>query len=499
MRPRTLAGSIALVIFTLIYLWRPDGAAPPRPGTNPLPELPLFSPAAATPLYMARSGRTCDNCHTDPTGWKDPELALRKCNLSCQGCHVNPTGGGLRTGPGRFYAQATLPMLFASHRPDKDKNRHLMGFLNWPKNRKTRLWDPAFGKPLGGKHALGMDESRYAGLRADPLLLFGADLRMAVWSGLVFPMQADFHVAVHPLKHLTAMVTAGVLGKSQGFSSTFELGCRPEDPNAACFGRARSTFFTVKDVFLMASELPYASYVRVGRFLPPFGLMHEDHTLSTRRDFELDSGLLHSRVSGVEIGTAPNYPYFQAAFFRPNRQDRFVGSGDALATPDELPPFLGVDGWGAAFSLGWRDLGFQLGVSGMLRRRQLSDGGNTDSFGITWGFNPWFYSDKVPLTYLGEAVFGWRQRQGSGKTTGQMAMMHELDWSAFNGIIVRLRHDYSDFDTQVMDDHYNRLAFGLDLYPLPNLALSTMGRVRFDAGPGASGAADIIVQLHAWY
>jgi hypothetical protein len=495
-----LALILAVGVFIACYLWRsvdePTSAALRRaPAT-------LLSSARATPLYMARAARACDNCHTDPTGWKNPELAKRKCNLSCQSCHLNPSGGGLRTVVGRFYAQATLPMLGASHRPAKDDKRHLINFLRWPKNRKNRLWDPALGKPLGGDAEMSFDQRRYAGLRANPLLLLGVDLRFATWiaegAATYFPMQLDVHLALHPVKHFTAMVTAGALAKSQGVTDTFRLDCRPEDPDAECFARARSTFFMVKDMFLMAHELPYASYVRVGRFLPPFGLNHDDHTISTRRDFELDHGILHSRVSGVEVGLAPNYPYLQVAFFRPNRKDRFTGLETARG-PDELPPFLGVDGWGAALSVGWRDLGFQLGVSGMLRRRQLQDGGDTESVAVVWGFNPWYYLDWLPLTYLGELAFGYRQRLGSGRQTAQLAMMHELDYSAANGLVVRLRHDYSDYDADVIDDHYNRVGLGFDLYPLPNLMIGGMLRVRVDPGVDAGASHDWLVQLRGYY
>ncbi len=109
--------------------------------------LSLIAPeqgAQATPLYMARSGRACDNCHTNPSTWPEPKLRKRKCNLSCSTCHINPTGGGLRTVSGRFYGQATLPMWAASHRPAKDDNRHLIRFLA-ESSRRNRVFEPAVG------------------------------------------------------------------------------------------------------------------------------------------------------------------------------------------------------------------------------------------------------------------------------------------------------------------------------------------------------------------
>ena len=457
--------------------------------------------ADATPLYMARSGRTCDNCHTDPTGWKNPSLPWRKCSLACLGCHVNPTGGGLRTVSGRFYGQSTLPMFFASHRPYKDRNRHLIRHIA-DKKRKNYLPEPALWSPLGGTSRLAYDENRYAGLRADPLILAGIDLRTAFWfpegSTLVFPMQLDTHLAIHPLPYVTAFATAGVLGKSQGFVQTFRLGCRPDDPNSNCQGRAHGTPFMVKDVFLMAHQLPMMSYLRVGRFVPTFGTLFDDHTLSTRRQFELDQGLLHSRVTGVELGMAPNYAYFHLSIFRPNQQDRFVDNPSPVS-PDELPPFFGVDGVGIATSFGWRDLGWQVGASGMMRSRDLADGGDTLSLALSWSFNPWFYLDALPLTYLGEFAIGQRQRLGSGTKTGQVAMVHELDYLVVNGINLRVRYDFGDFDTVVLSDHYHRFSFGGDWIALPGISVTGMARMRTASGPKAQAAVDGFLFLRAWY
>jgi hypothetical protein len=438
--------------------------------------------AAALPLYATREGRTCDNCHINPNGWTNPDLSDRKCNLSCSGCHVDPLGGGLRTVSGRFYGESTLPMFLPSHRGWKDWGRNLFDF--GPEERKNRAPDLAWGTPIGGSAPWALDQGRYAGLNADPLVSVGLDARMAAWSGgegavSVFPMQLDTHLALHPVRHLTLFGTGGVLSKSKGVGATFE----------------RETVYAPKDVSLMVHQLPYQAYARVGRFIPPFGTRLDDHTSLIRRELELDGASLHSRVTGAELGLAPNYPYLNAAVFRPNQKEILSG-----ADPNnELDPsFWGVDGLGAALSAGWRDLGWSLGGSAMLRRRALEDGGDTDTLGLQGSFNPWFYSDSVPLTFMAEYDIGWRQRELSGKTAQHTAAYAELDWLPYNGLNLRLKYDFADPDAEVKEDHLHRVGFGFDLNIIPNVVWTTQARLGIPAVGEGELQPDFILILRGW-
>lgn len=431
--------------------------------------------AHSLPLYTARSGRGCDTCHTDPTDWENPRLADRKCNLSCMGCHTDPSGGGLRTVSGEFYGQSTLPMFLPSHRGYEDWDRQPF-WSDRTEARKNRVPDFAWGTVAGDPTPNTWSQERYAGLNADPILSIGLDARMAAWlageEASVFPMQGDAHVGVHPVHHVTAAASGGVLAETAGVAATAQSG-HPVG---------------LKDAWLMGHELPFMAYVRAGRFVPPFGTRTEDHTSWVRREHELDGTRLGSRVTGVEVGLAPNYPYAQVALFRPGAPDP---AGDAAVGA------LGVDGWGAAVSAGVRELGWQAGASGMVRRRALEDGGNTDAVSLQAGLNPWFYSPLVPLTLLGEYSYGQRQRTRSGTTAGHVAGFVEADVLVFNGLNLRTKVDFVDPDTELAGDDRHRLGFGGDLHLLPNTTLT--GQVRVDPGPrSGEEAVDIIVFTHLW-
>ncbi len=453
--------------------------------------------APATPLYASRAGRACDNCHVSPNEWTDPQLSERKCTLSCVSCHVDPSGGGMRNAAGVFYGKSTLAAVATSPRPTADWDRNAPGVGR--RDRATTYTDDlplgpstaeeararstpssdrwGHGTPAGAPSLYSLWPGRYADVNADPAFAIGVDLRMAALleGSLIFPMQVDVPMRWHPAEHVTAFVNPGVRGRSSGYSDTFD------DDHSPYF----------REAFLLLHEAPYQAYAKVGRFVPAFGLRVDDHTTRTRRDFELDGALPESRVSGVEFGAAPNYPVVQASWFRMASRAR---------VPDAWDPFDVDDAWGSALNIGWRDLGWSAGVSGLWRRREIVEGGDTSSYAFWGSFNPWYYRRSVPLTYQWEADWGTYQR-ASGRETDQAAFYQELDWSIWNGVNVLVAHDWSDPDREVVDDESHRIQFGAQLTPYAGLTLD--GRVRVllpsSIGPDAkAGDADVFLQVHVW-
>ena len=465
----------------------------------------LVGVAQALPLYGARSGRTCDNCHSLPNTWYDPpEVSKRKCTLSCVGCHVDPSGGGLRNVSGQYFGDNTLPMFGAKARPLDDQG--LRDFRTWfaelrttevpssqpssgPLTPATQQEDPrgegappadegllSFGRPVGhGSSEMAWLDGRYGELNADPLLLFGADARAAFWSAgpLFFPMQADVYASLHPVEHLTIATAIGARGRARSLTLDSD-------------GADDQGKFAVRDLWAMTHEWPYLSYLRVGRFLPQFGTRVADHTAYIRRDFGLSQEDPASRVLGIEAGINPNYPYVTGSVFVPS-------------TRDARNPVAPGEGVGAALSAGWRDLGWGVGASGMIRRRPLDAGGNTLDGSVQWAFNPWRYMRNLSLTYLGEVAFGLYQRPYSGSQTSQLAWYHQVAWTAVNGAVFRLRYDVHDPDLLVSRDSIHRPGVGLDLTLYPGLTLGADARVGIpERGGVGEDALDVLVQIHGW-
>ena len=455
----------------------------------------LVPVAVTTPMYAARAGRTCDNCHVTPNNWVDPQLSERKCTLSCQGCHVDPAGGGMRNVVGRFYGRSTLPMIATSPRPTADWDR-IAPYLG-RRDRATTYthtlplgpdtyeqvfayadsvddrW--AWGTPAGEPTRYGYWQGRYGGLRADPVFRVGFDIRLATLlsgTALLFPMQADVSSVLHPVRHVTLFANVGARGRPSGYSDTFDDDHSPY----------------LREALLMLHEAPYQAYVKAGRFVPAFGLRLDDHTSRIRREFELDGALPESRVTGVEVGAAPNYPVINVSWFRMASRTR---------TPDAWDIFDHDDGWGAAANLGWRDMGWSFGGSGLWRRRPVDEGGNTSTFGVWGSINPWHYFRRIPIAYQAEFDYGTFQR-ASGLESEKAAAYQELNWLAFNGINFLIAYDWADPDREVKDDESHRIQIGGQVIVVPGVTLD--GRLRALIPTTKEGSdTDLFLQLHLWY
>ncbi len=447
----------------------------------------------ALPLYASQAGRACDTCHILPD-WDEPKFANRKRNMSCQTCHVDPSGGGMRTTAGRYYGRSTLPMIATSPRPMDDWDRNFPGLGRRDKATPYDSYMPvgphnmqeavayrdslhdkwAWGQPRG-ESANAPFPGRYAKLNPDPILRFGADLRFATLvskSALMFPMQVDIGTALHPIHHATFLMNIGARGQSSGYSDTID--------------DSHSPYF--RELFAMTSEWPYQAYAKAGRFVPSYGLRLDDHTNRIRREFELDGSLPDARVLGVEVGAVASYPFLQASYFKlPNK----------YVEPDPWDIFDVGDGWGAAVNMGWRDFGWSLGASAMMRRRPLDEGGDTDTYGVYGSFNPWFYSKRIPLTLQAEVDVGSEQRT-SGLQADKLVWYGELDWMIWNGVNALVAYDWTDPDRDVIDDQSARWQFGGQLHVIPGVSFD--GRIRLlDVATPSGDDADLFLQMHLWF
>ena len=132
----------------------------------------------------------------------------------------------------------------------------------------------------------------------------------------------------------------------------------------------------------------------------------------------------------------------------------------------------------------------------MFRRRQVEEGGDTSTYGVYGVLNPWNGNRNLPITYQVELDFGSLQRS-SGRETRQAAFYQEINWAAYNDIILLLAHDWSDPDREIMDDEDNRLQWGMQLSPIAGVTVDGRFRVLMPV-TGKAVDSDIFVQVHIW-
>lgn len=440
--------------------------------------------ARATPLYAVRAGHSCATCHIEPSGWSEPSFFERECTLSCKSCHVSPGGGGLRTPAGRYYGMEVLPTWGLRPGDHGDPSRYRPE--GHPEEGRYRLWEGFSGwwpGPVSPKQV----SDRYGFLDPTPMFDAGVDLRGMVFAPLLdenrplqaFPMQADVYGAVRPDEHFVFVGSFGLQGRRDGGLDDGKLGK----------GVARAdplSYLTSRELYVMADHLPFGGYVRAGRFPVTYGWRLPDHTTFTRRNLAFDED---RSVFGVEAGVVQNYAYAHLQVFRQGFEGWF---GETLPVGD-----------GAAFSFGWRDLGWQVGFSSeVLRRRfpnapasRFSDGGTYKS-GLQWGLN------LYPFVYLGE--LDWRltdpHEAGNDELAHALAAFHELNWLVVRGLNGKLKYEWMDPSLRFKDDQFHRASVGVEWHPFLFTHLELDYRYAWKTyDVVATASHEALLMVHFWY
>lgn len=195
----------------------------------------------------------------------------------CTTCHYSPTGGGLLTPYGRSLSHQEL----STFGPDASATPAPAG-----RGEEAFLFGAAGG--ILGPVQLGLDlrpshlEFSVNGLDSSRNLLMNADLTAAVQVG--------------------------------NWTLYGEVGRQPSSPDA-----------TIDSYEYWAGRLPEAGLgVRVGRFLPAYGVRFADHTAYNRASLGLDK---YDQVLGVEVSRATTRSLLQVSL-SPGRADALFGDAN---------------------------------------------------------------------------------------------------------------------------------------------------------------------------
>jgi hypothetical protein len=320
-----------------------------------------------------------------------PRFAART-GAKCQSCHVNPTGGGLRQNYGFNYGRDELPV-------------------------------PTWSQDLGMDDALS------------PLLMnilqVGADLRtLYYWqdspsgsSNAFWQMQGDLYLNLRLGKKVSIYL-------DKGLYSGFEA-------------------------FGLLNILPANGHIKVGKFLPGYGVRMDDHRLYTRTvtGFSPETG--RAERTGLEVGFAPGSFSVLAGLFN---------SSDGFGISSSKKSFLGrVDG---LFEVGEE---VHLGLGANVFTRESDAGKKTLLYGgqgmAGWG----------DLAVVGEV--DWVKDDSLGVERTGLVWFAEVNYVVTPGVDLKVILDYYDPDVDLQSGSMMRYSFGLEFFPLAGVEVRPLYRV----------------------
>ena len=313
--------------------------------------------------------------------------------LRCSRCHVVPTGGGKRSAYGVLFEQTQLSMTGAG----------------------PRSYSPAASAPAGagslflhGLVATG-ELTEWAAI--------GADLRLANTTTFGSQRQNSFE-------------------PSQG---TLYLELRPwpgrvtlylDEELASGGARNREAWGMIRG--------PWSTYLRGGRFLPPFGLRILDDSAYTRR---VTGANFASPDLGLEAGADVGPFFFAAAITNGN----FAAGGDN-------------DSFKALWALA--ELNTSLVRVGLSGNYNPGDAGNRAMGGAFAALR------LARLVLQGEADLVATRPADQSRWTYGLASYLELDLAVTKGVLLRASWDFARSDLQLPQNRRQRFRFGVDLFPL---------------------------------
>jgi hypothetical protein len=324
-----------------------------------------------------------------------PRFASRT-GAKCQSCHVNPTGGGMRQAFGAQYGRETLPV------PEWSDEYEIEDFSATLTN--------------------------FVGVGADLRTVFLYEQRPEKSSRNAFwQMQGDLYLNLRVAKKISIYL-------DKGLYSGFEA-------------------------FGLASILPANGHIKVGKFVPGYGLKTDDHRSFIRQETGFSPEESRPERTGLEVGVAPGvlsilggvYNSEEGFGFGPGNQKAVLGRVDGMFKLDE-------------------DL--TLGVGANVYSAQSSTGEQR----TFWGGMGMFSFGELTLT--GEADL--LKRDSAGVKVDGLVTFLEAAFIVTPGLDLKAGYEFFDPDVDVKDGSTSRINLGVEFFPLPGVELRPVYRFVLD-------------------
>ncbi|MCC6994653.1 MAG: hypothetical protein IT370_08600 [Deltaproteobacteria bacterium] len=376
-----------------------------------------------------------------------PRFAARN-GMPCAVCHVNPAGGGMRTAYGRG--------VFARLHLSSPTLQRVLG------ERGGNVLEPELGRALtmGGDLRTGYLYAAAPG--ADPSL------------NTFFVMQADLYLAAELGRHTTLYVDRGAYGAFEAFA-LLHAGLRETAADENAVGRAR--------------EPPSVSgYLKVGRFMPTYGLRMDSHSMFTREGLGLGAG---ARDSGVEAGLYLGPVLLQGAYLKGALTDQ-SREGTVYGRAEWLRGGSGLR-WMLGGSVAWTP-----NAAG--RNPALAVPLDASAGVREWKAALHLVASVGRLGLLGEV--DWVvDRARLDELRGRAAVTYaELNLLVAQGVEVGLSHEWQDPDFDLASGVVQRVGARLEVHPWDATELRLDVRHTLaPEGHALDGVNDVSVLLHLFF
>lgn len=328
-----------------------------------------------------------------------PRFAART-GAKCQSCHINPSGGGMRQAFGVQYGREELPVPTWAGEYNLDE----------------------FTTKLSEMVSIGADVRTlyYYQQIPDTGAVATASNQNAFWQ-----MQGDIYVNFRLARKVSLYV-------DKGLYSGFEI-------------------------FGFLGVLPENGFIKVGKFVPNYGLKLDDHRAYVRQYTGFSPEFGRPELTGGEVAISPGPVTVTGGFYNS------MNGGNAPPTGSQKAVLGRAEG---LFKVGEEAA---VGVGGNVFTAKNSSDVRTTLLG---GFGLFSYQD---FTLTGEADL--IKTQASDETTNGLVTFLEVGYVVTPGVDLKVGYDFYDSDTELKSGSVSRYSFGLEFFPIAGVEVRPVYRI----------------------
>ncbi|MGK9475479.1 hypothetical protein ACSSV9_01565 [Melioribacter sp. OK-6-Me] len=243
---------------------------------------------------------------------------------------------------------------------------------------------------------------------------------------------------------------------------------------------------SIWEAYAVGRILPNESYIKVGSFVPYYGIRIDDHTAYSKGG---DFGLLFSlgRIQGM--------------FYNPFYIETGIELGAYLTDNTLITASMGKPKSSSLFS---SDPTFtlrfettrQMGDANILvgasyvafERKVLSSSLQSKMYGGFAGFGLKYFSlmgeYDIARNYVAEGIYS-------------RAVMLEAAYKVYVGIDAIVRYDYFDYDDSTPDNEFEHIILGFEFFPYSFIEVRPQYRINLESAGIKNNA--FVLQFHFWY